>query len=175
MSELSELIEINRNIEKQNDEIIRLLKVIAGEDEYVILGEETGIAEVKDIDLTVDVGEVLFALDSNIFKLSVKNNETTVDNLVGDDDASEYNLQELVANESIKTSHAVGDATVIFGSEIKGKLSETLSTCVEYKIQKAMIPWDIMKELVYAPYSLPSLINLDFYKTEDELINRLFY
>ena len=32
MSELSELIEINRNIERQNDEIIRLLKKIAGEE-----------------------------------------------------------------------------------------------------------------------------------------------
>ena len=33
MSDLSELIEINRNIEKQNEEIIRLLKKIAGEGE----------------------------------------------------------------------------------------------------------------------------------------------
>ena len=33
MSELSELIKINKNIEKQNEEIIRLLKKIAGEDE----------------------------------------------------------------------------------------------------------------------------------------------
>ncbi len=175
MSELSELIEINRNIEKQNDEIIRLLKVIAGEDEYVVIGEETGIVEVKDIDLTVDVGEVLFALDSNIFKLSVQNNETTVDNLIGDDEAYEFNVQEFVANESIKTRHAVGDATVILGDEIKGKLPETLNTCVEYKIQKAMLPWDIMKELVYAPYNLQSLIKLDFYKTQEDLINRLFY
>ena len=31
MSELSELIKINKNIEKQNEEIIRLLKIIAGE------------------------------------------------------------------------------------------------------------------------------------------------
>lgn len=33
MSDLSELIKINRNIEKQNEEIIRLLKKIAGEKE----------------------------------------------------------------------------------------------------------------------------------------------
>ena len=33
MSELSELIKINKNIEKQNEEIIRLLKKIAGEEE----------------------------------------------------------------------------------------------------------------------------------------------
>lgn len=33
MSELSELIKINKNIERQNDEIIRLLKKIAGEGE----------------------------------------------------------------------------------------------------------------------------------------------
>ena len=43
MSELSELIKINKNIEKQNEEIIRLLKKIAGEEEdfipYVNLAE----------------------------------------------------------------------------------------------------------------------------------------
>ena len=33
MSDLSELIEIAKNIENQNTEIIRLLKKIAGEDE----------------------------------------------------------------------------------------------------------------------------------------------
>ena len=33
MSDLSELIKINRNMEKQNEEIIRLLKKIAGEEE----------------------------------------------------------------------------------------------------------------------------------------------
>ena len=33
MSDLSELIKINKNIERQNEEIIRLLKKIAGEKE----------------------------------------------------------------------------------------------------------------------------------------------
>lgn len=33
MSELSQLIQINKNIEKQNEEIIRLLKIIANEAE----------------------------------------------------------------------------------------------------------------------------------------------
>ena len=43
MSELSELIEINRNIEKQNEEIIRLLKIIAKEeDETEEIVEERG-------------------------------------------------------------------------------------------------------------------------------------
>ena len=40
MSELSQLIEINRNIEKQNEEIIRLLKKIAGEEEKPLAREE---------------------------------------------------------------------------------------------------------------------------------------
>ena len=35
MSELSELIKINKNIEKQNNEIIRLLKKIAGEEDKI--------------------------------------------------------------------------------------------------------------------------------------------
>ena len=33
MSELTQLIQINKNIEKQNEEIIRLLKIIANEAE----------------------------------------------------------------------------------------------------------------------------------------------
>ncbi len=33
MSDLSELIKINKNIEAQNEEIIRLLKKIAGEED----------------------------------------------------------------------------------------------------------------------------------------------
>ena len=51
MSDLSELIKINRNIERQNEEIIRLLKKIAGEEE-----------EPKDP----------FALDKEMSRLFVK-------------------------------------------------------------------------------------------------------
>lgn len=174
MSELSELIEINKNIVKQNDEIIRLLKVIAGEED--IEEEETGIVEVEEeLDLTVDVGEVLFVEDSTIFRLSIDNNETVIDNIKGEGEPSGFEVQEMMANESIKNNKPIADATVILGNEVKGKLPETLKTCVDNKIAKAMLPWDIMKELVYAPYNLQSFIKLDFYKTQEDLINKVFY
>ncbi|WP_297828531.1 hypothetical protein, partial [uncultured Methanobrevibacter sp.] len=113
MSDLSELIEIAKNIEKQNDEIIRLLKKIAGETaendksaEYKSLlnnsidfGElnfkndkvtpaEEEVMEVENryqigtlLENDLDIGEVYFIEDENIFKLSIKNNERTIDNL----------------------------------------------------------------------------------------------
>ena len=52
MSELSELIEINRNIEKQNEEIIRLLKIIAKEEDETeeIIEEEIEEEEVEPVE-----------------------------------------------------------------------------------------------------------------------------
>ena len=103
MSELSELIQINKNIEKQNEEIIRLLKIIAGEgdDEYVELE-----VHQDTVDVTVDgnplVGEVYFIEDKNVFRLSVKNNDFSIDNLTGSLRPSYYTCQHLVANESYK-------------------------------------------------------------------------
>ena len=91
MSELTELIEIAKNIEKQNDEIIRLLRKIADEKEsenkpIIDLGElylsDDKIPEVKRetpkienrwrigslLDTTIDVGEVYFIEGGDIFK-----------------------------------------------------------------------------------------------------------
>ena len=59
-----------------------------------------------------DVGEVYFIEDENIFKLSVKNNETMIDNLMGDGEPIYFNLQELIANESIKNDSSLDDSTV---------------------------------------------------------------
>ncbi|AMD17440.1 hypothetical protein TL18_05045 [Methanobrevibacter sp. YE315] len=53
MSDLSELIQITKNIEKQNTEIIRLLKKIAGEEE-----EDKTILYKSAIDYTPDFGEL---------------------------------------------------------------------------------------------------------------------
>lgn len=139
MSELSQLIQINKNIEKQNEEIIRLLKVIASEkqdeepsDKSVIdLGElyleddatfevEPKEDEIENIwrvgsllDNSIGVGEVYFIEDADIFKLSIKNNETVIDNLTGDGQANIFALEELVANESIKNDKSLEDGTVI--------------------------------------------------------------
>ena len=84
MSELEELIRINKNIENQNREIIRLLKIIAGEADFVdrsgyVIPEFEEPEEVYPeadefsslLDVTCDVGEVYF-IDGDIFKLSGK-------------------------------------------------------------------------------------------------------
>ena len=157
MSDLSELIKIAKNIENQNEEIIRLLKKIAGEEaendkmaEYKSLlnnsidfgelyaAEDKVIekVEVKEVENTyqigtllennLEIGEVYFIEGKNIFKLSIKNNERTIDNLTGDDQPNEFNLQEQIANESIKNNMSLEDCTVILSREQSQNLPETL-------------------------------------------------
>ena len=52
-SDLSRLIEINKNIEKQNDEIIRLLKKIAGEEDSA---DKSGEISTKELVLEKPLG-----------------------------------------------------------------------------------------------------------------------
>ena len=132
MSDLSELIQIAKNIEKQNEEIIRLLKKVAGEEEKpsaeeeipsldeisrIILKDIDRVYEPKPVEEEVtfnlpprvsenfllenshDVGEVYFIEEDDIFKLTIKNNETSIDNLTGDDESTSFALQEIIANE----------------------------------------------------------------------------
>ena len=125
MSELSELIKINKNIENQNKEIIRLLKKIAGEDEddnqvsfeYVTLDspyDDVEFSEADDmpqvLDDSLDVGEVFF-IEEDVFKLSIKNNEICLDNLTGSDECIDYSLAEIIANESINQNQSLEGST----------------------------------------------------------------
>lgn len=174
MSDLSELIEINRNIEKQNEEIIRLLKKIAGEDDTSdeVIVEEESVEEKLIFDDSLDVGEVFF-ISNDSFRLTVKNNEVSIVNLTGDDDCSDYSLAEIIANKSIENNTSLDDATVILTHSSKGKLPETLRHCIDNGAKKAFIPWDQMAELIRAPQELQILLKLDFYKTDDELIEKI--
>ena len=197
MSELTELIEIAKNIEKQNDEIIRLLRKIADEKEsenkpIIDLGElylsDDKIPEVKRetpkienrwrigslLDTTIDVGEVYFIEGGDIFKLSIENNETSLDNLTGDGEPSAFNLQELVANESINNNASLQDGTVILSMEQSQNLPETLKICVEQGAQKVYMPLFASAQLVGAPQSIMELVKLDFYKNNENLIEERF-
>ena len=197
MSELTELIEIAKNIEKQNDEIIRLLRKIADEKEsenkpIIDLGElylsDDKIPEVERetpkienrwrigslLDTTIDVGEVYFIEGGDIFKLSIENNETSLDNLTGDGEPSAFNLQELVANESINNNASLQDGTVILSMEQSQNLPETLKICVEQGAQKVYMPLFASAQLVGAPQSIMELVKLDFYKNNENLIEKLF-
>lgn len=200
MSDLSELIEIAKNIEKQNTEIIRLLKKIAGEteeDEKILrykellsytpdfgdfdTPKETIEKKVENtfkigslLENSVLVGEVYFVEDGDIFRLSVKNNETSIDNLTGDNMPNSFNLQESIATESIKNNLSLDDNSVILSKDQSQNLAESLRICVEQGAEKVYLPIYASAQLVSAPQILMDILTLDFYKSEEELIEKLF-
>lgn len=204
MSDLSELIKINRNIEKQNEEIIRLLKKIAGEKEepkdpfaldkemsrmFVskmvedlaekgLIDEESKPVEQTSsglpLDIVHDVGEVIFIEGDDIFKLSVKNNEITIDNLTSDGEAHDFKLQEMIANESIKNNQSLDNGTVILNESQSKDLAETLKMCVENGAKNVYVPLSESKQLMWSLDAIRTKINIDFYKDEDFLIEKIF-
>ena len=202
MSELSELIEIAKNIERQNDEIIRLLKKIAGESEgerpkgdsvldltpnfgeLFLSYKDEGPAEEVELDDSyrigslldneIDVGEVYYIEGADIFKLSINNNEISIDNLTSDAEPIEFALQEMIANESIKNNASLEDGTVILSSQQCQNLPETMRICVEQGARKVYIPLFASAQLVGAPQNLINYVKMDFYKNDDHLIDKLF-
>lgn len=181
MSELSELIKINKNIQEQNEEIIRLLKIIAGEGMPSYVKMPSAIPEGFDeiehyslLETSPEIGEVYFVEGENVFRLSIKNNETIVDNLNGSDEIDDFKLQELVANESIKHNQSLQDNTVILSKENALNLPLALKVCYEEGAKNVFIPWSAMTQLVGAPENLMTLLKLYFYKSEEDLIEILF-
>ena len=204
MSDLSELIRIGKNIEAQNEEIIRLLKKISGEEEKTLnivenqlkpfpenpfdfstLGyddlddEEEEIVDVFEVETphfedSLDIGEVYFMEDFNPFKITIKNNELIIDNFDGSHEASDYYLAELVANELVKNNKVFDESTVILPESVIGNLPLTLEKCMWEGAKKVYGPWKSMIELLNAPPYLQTKLQLDFYKTEDHLIERVF-
>lgn len=204
MSELSELIKINKNIEKQNEEIIRLLKKIAGEkeepkDPFALDKEmsrmfvnqmvsdlaQKGLLEdnrntVEEpssglpLDIEHDVGEVVFIEGEDIFKLSVKNNKATVDNLTSDAQPNDFKLQEMIANESIQKNQSLKNATVILNESQSKDLAGTLKLCVENGAKNVYVPLSESKQLMWSLDAIRTKINIDFYKNYDHLTIILF-
>lgn len=202
MSELSELIKINKNIERQNEEIIRLLKKIAGEKEpekeedkldvfskmvsksLENIGQEPprepnlNIPKSPDandlLNVEIGVGEVYYVEDGDVFRLTVKNNETSVDNLTGSSESSDFNLQEMIANESIKNNQSLSDSTAILTKSQAQILPEALKVCYDEGAKKVYMPWSLIPQLVGAPDIIVELLNLTFYKTDEELMEMLF-
>ena len=205
MSDLSELIKINKNIEAQNEEIIRLLKKIAGEDEktpenvavnqlkpfpehpfdFSTLGyddleeEEVELPDVTEVENphfeeSLDIGEVYFMQDFNPFKISIKNNELIIDNFDASHEASDYYFAEIVVNELAKNNKSFDESTVILPESVMGNLPLTLEKCIAEGAKKVFGPWKSMMELLNAPEYLQTKLQLDFYKTEEHLIERVF-
>ena len=120
------------------------------------------------------VGEVYFIENRNIFKLSIKNNKTTVDNLTGSTKATNFKCQEIVANESIRLNQPTSDATVILNKEQTDNLPEILKLCYNQGAKNIFLPWYSMTQLIGAPETLMTILKLDFYKTEEQLIEKVF-
>ena len=202
MSELSELIKINKNIERQNEEIIRLLKKIAGEDESP--QKDSGLDEISQmvmksieniqdesprrtvpnipkspdsmdlLNVEIGLGEVYYVEDGEIFKLTVKNNETSIDNLTGSTESSDFDLQEIIANESIKNNQSLSDSTAILTKSQAHILPENLRVCYDEGAKKVYMPWSLIPQLVGAPDTIVELLDLTFYKSDEELIEMIF-
>ncbi|WP_296875157.1 hypothetical protein [uncultured Methanobrevibacter sp.] len=187
MSELSELIRINKSIENQNKEIIRLLKIIAGEADYadrsgyVYPEFEDDTPEVEDkfeefenlLDNEIAVGEVYF-MDGDIYRYSIENNEGVIDNLMGGEVTTNFSAVEKISNESIGRNESIDDGTVILTNSSKGNLPKTLQICHEQGAKKVFIPWDQMMELLGAPDTLQRILKLNFYRNDEQLIEKLF-
>ncbi len=188
MSELSELIRINKNIENQNKEIIRLLKIIAGESTFVDKSgyvypeffdeeddEEEDVSQnfTSLLDNEIDVGEVYF-IDGDIYRLFIQNNEKVIENLMGGDESTNFNIAEIISDESVSRNESLDDSTVILTDSSKGNLPKTLELCHQQDAKKVFIPWDQMLELVGAPDTLQRVLKLNFYRKPEELIEKLF-
>lgn len=181
MSELSELIKINRNIQEQNEEIIRLLKIIAGEGMPSYVKMPSAIPEGYDevvhqslLETEPDIGEVYFVEGEYVYRLTVRENETVVDNLNGSVKVDDYSLQEMIADESIKRNVSLEANTVILSKENSLNLPLALKVCYEEGAENVFVPWSAMTQLVGAPENLMTLMKIYFYKNEEELIKILF-
>lgn len=181
MSGLSDLIKINRNIEAQNEEIIRLLKIIAGEEENKQPEENTlfpsyVMPQAEEISIETDFtadelgeGEVYIIEDMDVFRLSVKNNETTIDNLTGSAVLDEYDAAENALNEMNEKGMKFDAPTVILSEAVCGHLPQVLGLCVDIGIKKVYIPIKASIELLGAPPELPTLIDMEVYKNVEQL------
>ena len=66
------------------------------------------------------------------------------------------------------------DSTVILTKSQHMKLPETLRICYDEGAKKVYMPWSLIPQLVGAPDSIVELLNLTFYKSDDELVEIIF-
>ena len=81
MSELSELIEINKNIERQNEEIIRLLKKIAGEQDELEAKKEK-IMSLRDAKKEVNNEGIIDANREQQYREQIRKLKEDKENLI---------------------------------------------------------------------------------------------
>ncbi|MBR2558185.1 MAG: hypothetical protein IKE95_07460, partial [Methanobrevibacter sp.] len=98
---------------------------------------------------------------------------TVVDNLTGDAPANDFALQQALANESVKRNLEIPRSTVILSKPQSQNLSQSLKICIENGCENIFVPITSMTQLVGAPDEIMTLIKLDFYRSEDELISKV--
>ena len=188
MSELSELIKTAKNIESQNAEIIRLLKKIAGEQTESLDAEISrkfmdsimagfsaeGIVLDDESDDGGVVGEVYFIEGTDVFKLTVQNNESSIDNLTSSSEPHDFNLQEMIANESARQNQSLATNTVILNESQTQNLSETLELCIDKGMEIVYLPLSEAKQLMWTLDAVRTKIDVEFYKSPDHLIEIIF-
>lgn len=189
MSELSELLESNKKLEKQNEEILRLLRILIGEtqqsDEEIHEAEEETpqeIEETPEAEISEEgilksdpaVGEVYFIDGGDIYMASVRGGDFSIENLTGNGRPSGFGVQKLIATHSVKQNMPLDSSTVILGETIGGKLSNILEICADEGASKVFIPSSLIGELIDVPSELQRNLQLEFYRTFDDLVEKIF-
>ncbi|MEE3491332.1 MAG: hypothetical protein VZR10_10705, partial [Methanobrevibacter sp.] len=95
-------------------------------------------------------------------------------NLMGGEVTTNFSAVEKISNESIGRNESIDDGTVILTNSSKGNLPKTLQICHEQGAKKVFIPWDQMMELLGAPDTLQRILKLNFYRNDEQLIEKLF-
>lgn len=80
----------------------------------------------------------------------------------------------MIANESIKNNQSLDNGTVILNESQSKDLAETLKMCVENGAKNVYVPLSESKQLMWSLDAIRTKINIDFYKDEDFLIEKIF-
>ena len=66
------------------------------------------------------------------------------------------------------------DSTVILNKSQSLKLHETLRTCYDEGAEHVYLPFSSITQLIGAPNALLKALNVEYYKTDEELIDIIF-
>ena len=166
------------------------------EDENLVLNKKDNLI----FDGSLNPGEVMFVGNSedgsvDIYKLTVKNSdelkvspseiteeitqnfddvnyEITIDNLTGDGITYQFKIPLLVAFESLDKDAAINSSTAILDDEVFMNLPEMLRVAMEDGAEKIYLPMKNAISTLGAPQAL--LNHLEFYKTTDQILDKLF-
>ena len=194
---LNQLITLNKKIIKQNNKIIsqnnKIISKIENINEDNSSNEDfNGFMSVIEslnhndenfekvlVENDLDIGEVYFSNDCEIYKLKDDGCEVVIENIVGSNKTTKTKLTSLIANESLKSNKAIMSNTIILGNinddnsiEKLDNISEVLKSCFENGMENILLPFSATADLLYASQELLTTLNLVFYKTPSEAVEK---